>query len=56
MFGGKQREKEIFDKIATDFNAKSSTVVTGEICSKMEQPFPIEKFPEIHTEISGLSF
>ena len=29
---------------------------TGEICSEMEQLFPMEKFPEIHTDISGLFF
>lgn len=34
MFGGKQRKKEIFDKSATDLNAKSSTVVTGEQCMR----------------------
>ena len=36
MFAGKQRKKEIFDK--------------------MEQLFPVEEFPEIHTKISGFFF
>ena len=34
MFGGKQTKKQIFDKIATNFNAKSSTVVTGQQCMR----------------------
>ena len=25
----------------------------SEICDKMEQPFPIVKYPQIHTESSG---
>ena len=29
---------------------------TGEIYDKMEQLFPVEKFPEIHTKISGFFF
>ena len=38
--------------------SKSNTVVTGEqcICDKMEQLFPIKKFPEIHTKIFGFFF
>ena len=53
-FSGKAMKKDIFDKIATEFNTKSSCVVSGEQCTrKWGKIFSKQKEIQDHNNKTG---